>query len=199
MKAFFSRYGYSTIKMFINQFAIGIFGAVLSMATITAGNDLLTIAVSIFAVLFYLFLIYHMIWEVGAKDRLAVDYDKLPNRPYFGFVIGLVANIPNLLIAILQTVAAIFAGAEWASAIKAGSAVAYVVIDGMYTGLGGAITLSVNGVATSLNSFWWMYYLIMIPSLLMTGFAYFLGHKNFRIASVFGIEPKKPEQGKKKD
>jgi hypothetical protein len=44
-----------------------------------------------------------------------------------------------------------------------------------------------------------MYYLIMIPSLLMTGFAYFLGHKNFRIASVFGIEPKKPEQGKKKD
>ena len=73
MKNFFEKYSYSTIKMFVNQFAISIFGAVLAMAATAAGNNILTIVVSSFAILFYLFLIYTMTWEIGAKDKISVD------------------------------------------------------------------------------------------------------------------------------
>ena len=73
MKAFFSKYSYSIVKMFVNQFAISIFGSVLAMATASAGNDLLTLIVSCFAIVFYLFLIYTMVWEIGAKDKISVD------------------------------------------------------------------------------------------------------------------------------
>lgn len=198
MKALFSRYSYSVLKMFINQFAIGIFGAVLSMATIIADSDPLTIIVSIFSILFYLFLIYNMMWEVGAKDRLAVDYKKQPYRPHMGLVLALFANLPNFLIAILQTVVAPFPEMKWANALRTGVVVVYLVVEGMYAGLGGVLTLSVDGVATSLNSFWWMYFVIIIPALVTAWIAYYLGHKNFRFLSLFGLVPKNPDQGQKK-
>lgn len=198
MKGFFSKYSYSVVKMLINQFAIGIFGAVLSMATTTAGSDPLTIVVSIFAILFYLFLIYNMMWEIGAKDRLAVDYKKQPYRPHTGLIIALIANIPNFLIAISQTVTAPFMGMKWANALRSGTLVVYLVLEGMYLGLCGTWTISVGGVATSLQSFWWMYYIIIVPALVTSWLAYYIGHKNFRILSLFGVVPKNPDQGKKK-
>ena len=50
------------VRMFINQFAISLFGAVLGLATMIAAGDaknpVLTIVASVFALLFYLFLIY---------------------------------------------------------------------------------------------------------------------------------------------
>ena len=100
MKSFFRQYSYSIIKMFVNQFAISIFGIVLAMATLAANNTVLTWIVSIFSIVFYLFLIYTMTWEIGAKDRISVDVGKMVYKPFIGFWMALVANIPNLLIAL---------------------------------------------------------------------------------------------------
>ena len=45
MGDFFHKYGYSIVKMFVNQFALSLFGSTLAMATLAAKNDTLTILV----------------------------------------------------------------------------------------------------------------------------------------------------------
>ncbi len=177
MKGFFSKYSYDVIKMFVNQFAISIFGSMLAMATSFAGNDVLTLVVSIFAIIFYLFLIYTMTWEIGAKDKISVDVGKKDYKPMTGLYLALLANIPNFLIAGLYTVAyPTMSTAAWAGGIAAFASIASLILQGMYRG----VMMTVYVGATPLMNLWWTYFLIMVPSLFMTWLAYFLGHKNFR-------------------
>ncbi len=177
MKNFFSKYSYGIMKMFVNQFAISIFGSVLFMATDAAENTALTVAVSCFAILFYLFLIYTMTWEIGAKDRIHVDMGKKEYKPHTGLVMSLVANTPNLLIAILFTIAYPFmATMTWAGNLAAVTSVITVFVQGMYLGL--TTTIQIAGVA--LNRLWFSYFLIIVPALITSWIAYYLGHKEFK-------------------
>ncbi len=85
MKKFFLDYGYSSVKMFVNQFAIALFGFSLVIAVSGLENeysDWLIYVVSGFAVLFYLVLIYSIPWNHGARDRISVDYKKKDKNPY---------------------------------------------------------------------------------------------------------------------
>lgn len=193
MKGFFQKYSYSIIKMFVNQFAISLFGVVLAMATAAAGNNALTVAVSIFAIVFYVFLIYTMTWEIGAKDRISVDYGKMPNRPHTGLLLSLVANIPNFLLAILYAIAYPFMGTHrWAGNLNAVLNLLSAILEGMYRGLLSVITLPSG--RPMLNA-WWSYFLIIVPALIASWLAYIAGFKNFRmLASYFN----KREQEKKK-
>lgn len=182
LKSFFSKYSYGIIKMFVNQFAISIFGAVLAMATATAGNNTLTLVVSCFAILFYLFLIYNMVWEIGAKDKISVDVGKKEYRPHTGLWMAVVANIPNYIIAIMYIIAyPSMSTATWAGNLAAVAKFASVILQGMY--LGTTSTIYVGGV--QMNQLWWTYIIIIIPSLLTAWLAYFLGHKNFTVVSLF--------------
>ncbi len=177
MKGFFSNYSYSIIKMFVNQFAISIFGSMLAMATGAAGNDTLTLIVGCFAILFYLFLIYTMTWEIGAKDKISVDVGKKAKHSMTGLWMSLVANIPNFIIAIIYIIAyPSMATAKWAGTMAAFSRIASVIIQGMYLGV--TSTVEVAGVA--LNRLWWTYLLITVPSIITATVAYILGHRNFR-------------------
>ena len=194
MKAFFSQYSYSMIKMFINQFAISIFGSVLSLATSAAENRMLSMVVSAFAIAFYLFLIYTMTWEVGAKDRISVDVGKKPYRPHTGLLLSLIANIPNFLIAILYacvypTMGTVRVAGSIASVVKTIA----MFLEGMYCGLALEITLP-GGF--SLWHYWWTFFLITVPALLTSWIAYFTGFKNFRILAQFFN--KRAAQGNKK-
>ena len=182
MKEFFSKYSYGMIKMFVNQFAISIFGSLLAMATATAGNDTLTLVVSGFSILFYLFLIYTMTWEIGAKDKITVDVGKKEYRPFTGLWMALIANIPNFIIAIMHTIAfPMMAMAQWAGNLGAVSRFASVIIQGMYLGL----TSTVQIAGTQMNQLWWTYFVIIIPALVTSWLAYYLGHKNFRFFARF--------------
>ncbi len=180
MKNFFNDYSYSTIKMFVNQFAISIFGSLLAMATAAANNNTLSLVVGIFATLFYLFLIYTMTWEIGAKDRISVDVGKKKYKPLTGLYMSLLANIPNFLIAILFIIAYPTMGsAAWAGNMAAISRIASIILQGMYLGL----TTSIKVMGTQMNQLWWTYLLIIVPSLITCTLAYYLGHKNFRFFS----------------
>jgi len=182
VKEFFSKYSYGMIKMFVNQFAISIFGSVLAMATATAGNDTLTLVVSGFSILFYLFLIYTMTWEIGAKDKITVDVGKKEYRPFTGLWMALIANIPNFIIAIMHTIAfPMMATAQWAGNLGAVSRFASVIIQGMYLGL----TSTVQIAGTQMNQLWWTYFVIITPALVTSWLAYYLGHKNFRFFARF--------------
>lgn len=179
MKNFFSQYGYNTIKMFVNQFAVSLLGAVLSMATSTTGNDTLTLVVSVCAILFYLFLIYNMTWEIGATDKISVDVGKKTYKPLTGLFMSLLANIPNFIIAIVFTIGMLFAQTNGNTAAMA--KLAAVVCEGMYFGT--LMTIEIGG--TPLHGFWWMYFVITIPAIVAATTAYFLGHRNFRFIAQY--------------
>lgn len=182
MKKFFQDYSYSVVKMLVNQIAIAIFGMSLTFATVSAhGNDAsfdtFTLVVSIFSMLFYLFLIYNMSWEIGAKDRISVDVKKKPYRPYLGFVLSLLANIPNLILVVIYALTT-FSGIEKAKGIVG---LISCFANGMYWG---------TMIAFEIQGYWVSFLVAIIPAVITSGLAYFLGHKNFKF---FGfITDKKP-------
>ncbi len=194
MKEFFHKYSYSIVKMFVNQFAISIFGSVLAMATTSANNDVLTLVVSIGAVMFYLFLLYVMTWEIGAKDRVSVDLGKKEYRPLTGALLSLIANIPNLIIAITFALGTVFKS-DMARFI---SRIAYILLEGMYLGITSALPFgwSESGALPLYDSSVAIYFLMTLPAIITCGLAYFLGHKNVKFTTLFDY--KAPDQTKKK-
>ena len=179
MKDFFHRYSYSMVKMFINQFAISIFGTMLSMATNATNNDVFTLGVSIFAIVFYLFLLYTMIWEIGAKDKISVDVGKKPYRPFTGLYMGLIANAPNLLFALMFAIGYPFMGTHaWAGTMNAVVKLYSVICEGMYLGVTAVLPL---GAEVKIGSMWWSYFAITVPAIATATLAYYIGHKDFRL------------------
>ncbi len=198
MKAFFHKYSYSIVRMFLYQFAISLFGATLAMATTASKSTATTIVVSVCAILFYLFLLYVLTWEIGAQDKISVDVGKKEYKPFTGFVLSAIANIPNFIIAILFTIGypSLARGGEWGSNLCAVLKVFLFIFEGMYLGLLTAIRIPVNGTVQQLNNLWWPYFLIVIPAIITCGIAYYLGHKNIHFTSIMIYKP--PKQKKKK-
>lgn len=193
MKSFFQQHSYNIIKMFVNQFAISLFGIVLAMATLAADSNALTVICSVFAIAFYLFLIYTMVWEIGAKDRVSVDYGKKPYRPNTGLWLGIFSNLPNLFIALLYTIGYPFMTEyKWAGNMNFILNWISAIIEGMYRGLLSLIVLP-NG--TMIVHEWWSYFVIVIPAILAAWLGYLAGFKNFRMLAAYFN--KKAEQEKK--
>lgn len=184
MKSFFHDYSYNIVKMFVNQFAISIFGFSLTIATTSAhtgseGFDLLTFVVSIFAVIFYLFLIYTLAWDIGAKDKVSVDVGKKPYRPHLGILLSLIANIPNLLLALLYAIGALARSSDMTFIVR----LIATLLHGMYFGIITSVSLPIGGAYVQLNNLWPTFFLMVIPAMLISWLGYFLGLKNFRFFS----------------
>jgi len=108
---FFKQHSYDIVKLFINQIGIAIFGLVLTMASAMMQDkygDTLGICVSVFSVLFYLYLVYVLIWDLGAKDKIRIDAGRLAYDRFHGFKLMLFAQIPSLFFAALLWLGAIF-------------------------------------------------------------------------------------------
>ena len=196
MKKLLGEYSYSIVKMLIYQLAIGIFGAMISMATFAMKNDMLSLVVGVLSVLFYLFLLYTMTWEIGAKDRISVDVGKKPYRPYMGFLLSLIANIPNFVIAIVYTICFPFMSEHaWAGTVNSIIKLLAMAIEGMYDNLV-MMSVTIGGVEASLHYFWWSYFLLPLPAIVVAGLSYLAGHKNSRLGAFFSGP--KVERGEKK-
>ena len=198
MNRFFERYSYSIVKMLLNQFAIGLFGAVLALATSGISDDFLMLT-SIGAMIFYLFLLYTVMWEVGSKDRISSDSGKLSSRPYFGVVLSAIANIPSFIVATVYSVCYFIShGAEGIATNIAGAMrVVTLILNGMYYGLmtvlssGTRVDAEGLTVPNELFNCWWAYFVIIIPALLVSGLAYWLGTRNFHLTKM--METQYPE------
>ena len=177
--------------MFVNQFAISIFGFSLTIATTSAhadsaGFDLLTFIVSIFAVIFYLFLIYTLAWDIGAKDKISVDVGKKPYRPHLGILLSLFAHIPNLIAAVFYLVATLAGSEDMMFIVR----LVATLIQGMYFGLITAVSLPIGGAYVQLNALWPTFFIMVIPAMLTSWLAYYLGHKNIRLFAFISDKPK---------
>lgn len=172
MLLFLKKRSYDIVKMFINQLALSIFGNALALATGETMSGL-RIATSLFSVGFYLFLIYIMLWDLGAKERHRLERGEEGQTKLSGLYMALVASAPNLLLAIL-----VAAGTFLPALGNVGGACKLIALflEGMYTGL---LAIPVGG--TPLHSTWFVYFLLPIPLIATATVAYLAGTKEFRI------------------
>lgn len=194
-KSFFGRYSYSIVKLFLNQVAIGLFGAVITLALSKVGgddealSDTIMIVAGACATLFYLSLLYVTTWTVGAKDRISQDVGKLKPMPLRGVLLSLIANVPNIIIATVYTVGEL-AFPDGTTMPRMVARLATLFIEGMYYGiLAGAPVGSVP--EARLLNYWWMYFVIIIPAIVVTGVAYYAGTRNFHVTKL--MEHQYPE------
>ena len=100
----FKENSYDIVRLYVNQLGIMIFSMLLYTAVGSFENarlsTALSIFVSIFSVCFYLVLIYYVMWEIGAKDKIRIDGGRAEPCKCKGLVMGLFANVPNLVLSI---------------------------------------------------------------------------------------------------
>ncbi len=181
------------LKLYINQIGITIFALMLYTACgftdeYPLFGQLRTI-VSVFSILFFFVLLYYVMWEEGAKDKIRVDGGRLDPCPYRGLFNGLLANIPNLVLGIFTLLFSVLSlnGIAWAEAPFSILFLITMSHSAMYMGL---IQTSVYGFSpldaepTDYGKYLIMSILfLVIPllSALVTHIAYTLGSKEIKL------------------
>jgi hypothetical protein len=101
----FKENSYDIVRLYVNQLGIMIFSMLLYTAVGSFENarlsTALSIFVSIFSLCFYLVLIYYVVWEIGAKDKIRIEGGRAEPCKFKGLVMGLFANVPNFVLGIL--------------------------------------------------------------------------------------------------
>ena len=127
------------VKLILNQVGAAVLGLTITIAA--SSNDTLLAFVSCFATIFYMSLLYSAMWEEGGKERIRVDGGRAAFKPLRGLCIALVANIPNIILAVLIIFGNIFGGLngpfawEWAGNIGALAGTIARLYEAMYLGL----------------------------------------------------------------
>ena len=168
---FFKKYSYTAIKLFLNQFAISLFGVALAFVCIKGQRDQLLVITSVFSILFYLFLQYAVIWEVGAKDGISAIARGTSRGLGRGFLIALLTNSVNLLCALI--VLTEYLGAKGLGGLARG--IILIGTEGMYMGV-------LKQVPTALLPL--MFFLITIPSFIVIGVGYIIGNYNLHATNI---------------
>lgn len=167
---FFKRYSYNIFKLFLTQIALALMGMAIALAFSASGNLPMQVASSIFVTVFYLFLLYVNVWEVGAKDGLKAAAHGTSRGLWRGFVMGLIANSINLILALLILPGAFAAMGTKLNGFSAAVSIVALIVEGMYMGL---LALPLGGL--QLHDYAWAYFAIIAPAVLVCGFAYILG------------------------
>ncbi len=182
---------YNSVKLFLNQIGLTVFGTMLALAF--SKNDKLLLASSIFSILFYLSLCYITCWDIGAKDKIRIDGGRLNYKASKGLLLSFFANIPNIVLSALMGIGILINTEASINMCYVCNAIARL-LNGMYLGTIKVLQETLNATITEV---WWWFGAIAIPSMLVCTAAYILGAKNFRIASLFGFGQTDKKQGKK--
>jgi len=101
MKNFFKDNGYQVVKMMLNQIALSMFGGMLVLAGAMAKSDILIAVLSILAIVFYMYLLFSMFYDLGQKDGIRINANRLRYDKYKAFKIAIVANLINFILGAL--------------------------------------------------------------------------------------------------
>jgi hypothetical protein len=170
-------------KLVLNQVGAAILG--LSTSALATGRQPgLFALLSLFAVCFYLFLLYAAMWEEGGKERIKVDGGRADMKPLRGLYIALAANAVNIILALFTLIGFLF-GSEsgvcawtWAGTLGSISKVIIVLFESMYIGI---YQYLLRGFEASSFAYISAYFVIIIPGLLVSAGAYVLGLNNRRL------------------
>lgn len=179
----YKKQGYQVVRLGLYQFGMTLFGLVVSMATRDPENPRspLFLCAGVFSALFYLYLVYSLVYELGQKDGIKIEAGKKEYKPLTGFWLALAANGLNILLGILSFIGKIIYdinGAMWAGQLYGVANAIAKFIQGMYVAL---MTLLMDVSFANL--------LTPIPGLIVCTVGYILGVK---YCNGFG-KPKKKE------
>lgn len=176
LKNFFRENGYSAVKLIVVHIAISIFALMIFLpfdttATGSSTQRFMALILGIFSIIFYFFMIYAQIWEVGAKDELRIVNGKKKAYIGKGFLIGLVAAIPDFILCAGYVVFWFFQSYEWASTLSYLFTLATTFWEGMF--------LAVKAVLFSKGPY--MFIAVPFVTVLFAGISYIFGMKNIRL------------------
>lgn len=165
-------------KLILNQVGAAVLGITLTSAA--AQSDTLFVALSVLSTVFYMALLYNAIWEEGGKERIKIDAGRAPMKPLRGLWVSLIANIPNIAIAVFILIGRVFGstssfGFKWAGTLYGIAHLAAVFYEGMYAGLVSSYS-PYNPIG---------YFLIIFPALFMGTVGYLIGVNNLHITDIF--------------
>lgn len=106
MLQFFKTNSYNIFRMFLNQFGLALLAVIMSMATYE--NPTLFLLTSVMCTLVYIYILYTMTYEIGQKDKPAIDGKRAVLTPLKGFWMSLIANLPNIICGIMIAVFSLF-------------------------------------------------------------------------------------------
>ena len=102
----FKENSYDIVRLYINQIGIMIFSLFLYSAIADIEDEALfgtlRILVSVLYILFYFVLVYNIVWEIGAKDKIKAESGKYTYNTFKGAIISAFANVPNFVLALLS-------------------------------------------------------------------------------------------------
>ncbi len=101
---FFVSHSYEVIRLFLNQIAMSVFGLILFGAALGLSDNrsgVWTVLASVFAVAFYLYILFATVRDLGAKDNVKVESGREKYDSLKGIKLGLWAQVPNLLLVLL--------------------------------------------------------------------------------------------------
>lgn len=162
---------YDSVKLFLGQIAMAVFGFITSGATVS--SPLLLLGAGILSILLYLLIIYDFIWEVGGRDRIRNDVSG--EKPNFGkpVYIALIANIPNFILSAL-TLISYFGDIP---GLYTTSNAILRLIQAVYIGVFKSVVI--NGMELNANPF--AYTITPFISVFAVFAVYMLGYKNIKL------------------
>ena len=166
IKDFFKDYGGVIGKIFINHIAMSIFGLMVCPAAL-AINKVLYWCACVLGVGMYMFLLYMIMWELGSKEQVDIEYDKTRDDKLRGLKISLVKNSIFIIIAIAVFVLS-FCTTEVASGINS-----------VYSVLKSIMQLFVLSIyfpfLTTFNTFDPILLILIIPEIVCCAVSYWAG------------------------
>ncbi|MBQ9941169.1 MAG: hypothetical protein IJO74_06490 [Clostridia bacterium] len=159
------------VRLLLNQFAMSIFGIMLTMSTIMVNNTA-GAAASCVALFLYFYLIYQVMWEKGARNVISEKHND-KNGKFKGVIYSVAASVPTILFTLIFSVIT-----EEMTCLSNFANITYAVskmilmfaFQGMYHGL------------ANLFDYHFVFYIIaLLPAIILGSVAYYMGYKNIRI------------------
>lgn len=188
---FWKEYGKTVRRLWLNQFGAVAFGLMLSFLNAQLSQrmpqheSIINYACGVLGAFFYCYLIYLVIWEVGAKDRIRADAGRISQRPHYGLKIGLFYSIPSLAVTFIYLVTTFAVGVLRAeSGVLNGtlnvSGLLSLILEAPYVGFAMGIFGNIGRRLTQLDLlfpygvFW---FISCIPAIIVIWLGYWFGYQ----------------------
>ena len=182
---------YEIVRLMLNQFAMAVFGLVLTFATRMATDGAfttLTLAASLLSIGLYLYVLYATVQELGAKDKIRIDGGRAKADKLRGMKLMLWAQIPNFIMLFFMLLGYLLFYVFTTNAAGGGMlAITNVLMyffQSMYNGLIGAFVGTEESSRNYLMSFL-LYLFSVVPGILVCYGSYIMGLKDKTLSSLF--------------
>ncbi len=194
------------VRLMLNQVALAVFGLVLVSAARMANGavGVLALVASIVAILFYMYILYATMQEIGSKHRVRVDGNRMKRDNFWGLKVMTLAQIPTIIVLLLLFIGYIFmiplGSAEWCRVfgtnLYALSQIVVAFLQSMYDGLISFFLFKVglfsetrgfleSNIGYGSLVYFFCFLLSLVPGLLVCWGSYVMGLHDKKLISLF--------------